>query len=635
MEFKMKIILADHAGFCFGVKRAVDMAFEVNEKSEVLGQLVHNPQVVERLVKKGVSIVDSLDNVKSKNILITAHGIPDSRIEAARRKGLNVIDTTCPFVRKVHNESKNLEKQGYQVVVVGEPYHVEVKGIIGNLKNPIVIEKPEDVDKLGKFERIGVVSQTTQSNQNFNAIVEKLKSHAKEVKALNTICYPTTDRQKAARELAKKVDFMLVIGGKNSGNTKRLKDICEGIMGKDRVRHIVRADDVDRSWKKYKTIGVTAGASTPDWIIEDVLKALGSTESLIQTTLVKYKKMIDEKLAASLKDNESNEFLKTNHSTLKNFIAAGGKRLRPVAMLMAYKGVGGKKENDMILPSLSVELFHNSTLVHDDVMDEDLLRRGHKSVHERIRDEFLKASRERLYKGPLFDRQSSRFAVTNAICGGNILLSLGCLLLQKAPADEARIKKAVEVYHNAYVEVNKGQMLDSMLETNKNAAEDDYFDMVGKKTGTLFSAAVRLGALFGGGTEKQVDDLSRFVFKTAIAFQLQDDILDISVKSKKGHEFASDIKKGKTTLLVIKTLENGSEQEKNDLLNAMGKHDASQEELHRAVDALYSSKAVKYAKDKAKELINEGKSHLEKASLTEEAYCFFNSFADMMLRRDV
>jgi small subunit ribosomal protein S1/4-hydroxy-3-methylbut-2-en-1-yl diphosphate reductase len=275
----MEVVLADKAGFCFGVKRAISTAFEAAAKGRVycLGPLIHNPQEVERLRRAGVRTVeDFLSLTAGDYLIIRSHGVPPRVLAQAREKGLQIIDLTCPFVGKAQRDAESLHKERYQVVVVGEKKHPEVQSILGHAgANALVVESAADV-AAGTFQpRIGVVAQTTQSYGNFSEIVLKLLRLSKELKVFNTICNSTKERQDAARSLAGQVDVMLVVGGRNSANTSRLVTVCRQ-EGKP-TYHIEVADEILPEWfDGVSRVGVTAGASTPDWVLEEVLERLKS-----------------------------------------------------------------------------------------------------------------------------------------------------------------------------------------------------------------------------------------------------------------------------------------------------------------------------------------------------------------------
>lgn len=279
----MEVIVAQNAGFCFGVKRAVKMAFDAAEshgagKVHSLGPLIHNPQVVERLSEKGVQRVEKLDQIEEGVVILRSHGVSSPRvIEEAEAKGLAVVDATCPFVTNAQKYARQLIEEGYQVVMVGDRNHPESQSVLGHAGGEILVtEDFEEIKRvLNKFsrKRLGIISQTTQTYGKFSEIVVKCLQICEEVKVFNTICYATEDRQTEAQSMAEGAQAMVVVGGKNSANTTHLADICreKGIV----VHHIETEQEIRDEWfSGIERVGVTAGASTPDWIIKEVVDRL-------------------------------------------------------------------------------------------------------------------------------------------------------------------------------------------------------------------------------------------------------------------------------------------------------------------------------------------------------------------------
>lgn len=273
----MKIIIAKRAGFCFGVKRATQMAFEAAEKNlktYTLGPIIHSPQVVNRLEEMGVKALKDLESINDGTIIIRSHGVEAREMEEAQNKKLDVIDATCPFVKKAQEHVKSLSEAGYSVVVVGDADHPEVQGIVSYGGEKVyVVGSGEEVKALPKMSKIGIVAQTTQSFENLKNVVTECLLRGGEIRVFNTICDATAVRQEEAKELAKQVDCMLVVGGFNSANTKRLAEVCAEIQPK--THHIETASEINPAWfDSIKTVGVTAGASTPKWIIDEVVSSL-------------------------------------------------------------------------------------------------------------------------------------------------------------------------------------------------------------------------------------------------------------------------------------------------------------------------------------------------------------------------
>ena len=268
--------MAAKAGFCFGVKRALDMAERTAESSQAvsLGPLIHNQQVVKRLSERGIRVVNDLSEVTSDQaLIIRSHGVGPSVYEGTENKGIRVVDATCPFVQKAQRLAAESAQLGRQVIVMGDKLHPEVQGILGWAgEQAIPIQTVEEAKKLPFYPHLAVLAQTTQLAENFMRIVEELKLHTGDITVHNTICNATAERQKVARELAETVDVMVVVGGRNSANTRKLASIC---AERSKTYLIETVLELETIWfSGAESAGLTAGASTPDWIIEEVYKKM-------------------------------------------------------------------------------------------------------------------------------------------------------------------------------------------------------------------------------------------------------------------------------------------------------------------------------------------------------------------------
>jgi 4-hydroxy-3-methylbut-2-enyl diphosphate reductase len=275
----MEILIVKKAGFCFGVKRAVDMTFEVaDDKTRpavTLGPIIHNPQVIEKLSKKGIAAVDGVPDNDSI-IIIRTHGIEQDLYNKIKNSGHEIIDATCPFVKKAQEYAKLLSEEGYQVLILGDSNHPEVKGILSYAgKDASVIISSSPLPKLKR--KVGIVVQTTQPLDALKELIARTIGKVSDLKVYNTICNSTAQRLGETEKMARKVDLMIVVGGKNSANTTQLTRLCESLGVK--TYHIETASEIKKSWiKGSKKIGITAGASTPEWIIEETenkLKDIG------------------------------------------------------------------------------------------------------------------------------------------------------------------------------------------------------------------------------------------------------------------------------------------------------------------------------------------------------------------------
>ncbi|RJP26010.1 MAG: 4-hydroxy-3-methylbut-2-enyl diphosphate reductase [Candidatus Abyssobacteria bacterium SURF_5] len=264
---KRSIQISDQAGYCFGVRRALDLAREqlVKEGKLVysIGPIIHNPQVVAEFKKKGLLPVESLEGIDEGILLIRSHGVEKELLEEAERKGLEIIDATCPFVKNAQRMARQLSEAGYQLVIVGEETHPEVKGILSYAgRNPVVVNSIHQLKGKSIGPKVGMLAQTTQSLENFIEVARGVLAVTYECRIFNTICNATASRQASAVELAGSVDVMFVVGGKNSANTTRLAGLCRAAGAV--VYHIETADEiVPEMIANKKRIGITAGASTP------------------------------------------------------------------------------------------------------------------------------------------------------------------------------------------------------------------------------------------------------------------------------------------------------------------------------------------------------------------------------------
>ena len=274
----MEILIAKNAGFCFGVKRAINMAHDCAQGPHgniyTLGPIIHNPQVVKELEKSGISKIDNVEDIHDGTVIIRSHGVTSGQMKLIQEKGLEVIDATCPFVKKTHEYVELLTREGYSVIVVGEKEHPEVKGILSyGARDIVAAASVDDLKDMPRKKKIGIVAQTTQSIENLQAVVAHCLKKASELKIFNTICNATSVRQQESIELAKQVDCMIVVGGRNSANTNRLAEICKKIQPK--TYHIEVPEELNQiSFNGTKKVGITAGASTPNWIIEKVIEAV-------------------------------------------------------------------------------------------------------------------------------------------------------------------------------------------------------------------------------------------------------------------------------------------------------------------------------------------------------------------------
>jgi len=275
----MKVIVAEKCGFCHGVRNAISAAEKIlAQEAQVysLGPIIHNSDVVDRLAKAGLKTVDNAEQIRSGTVLIRSHGARPEQIEQLKAKGLNIVDATCGLVKRMQKIAAQLEDEGYKVVVIGNENHPEIQAVVGCTANVVVVADESDLNKLPENAKLGVVCQTTQSPEHFGKMLAAIvRVGFNELKVINTLCEEAIKRQQSAVQLCRKVDIMFVLGGLASANTRMLAELCK--KHNKQTFHLQNWNEFDKSILSGKKVaGVTAGASTPEWIIDEFVEKLST-----------------------------------------------------------------------------------------------------------------------------------------------------------------------------------------------------------------------------------------------------------------------------------------------------------------------------------------------------------------------
>ena len=273
----MKIFVARDAGYCFGVRDAVNLAYDtakMHGEVYMLGTIVHNERVINDLSKVGAKVVNSIDDVPSgKSLLFRAHGTPPETWEKASKKNIKLIDGTCPLVTEIHEEIKALDEEGRKTIIIGDHGHDEVVAIAAQVKKPIIVSNVEEANALRKMKKAGVVSQSTQMIENVQDIMDVLMEKVFDLRFINTICFPTRRNHQQIKELAVNNDVMIIIGSFTSANSKRLTQLS--LERNKRSFQVTSGDEINGSWfRDCNTVGISAGASTPDETINEVIQKI-------------------------------------------------------------------------------------------------------------------------------------------------------------------------------------------------------------------------------------------------------------------------------------------------------------------------------------------------------------------------
>ncbi|AKU91535.1 4-hydroxy-3-methylbut-2-enyl diphosphate reductase [Vulgatibacter incomptus] len=279
----MRITIARTAGFCWGVRRTVNKVLETTADAKApvatLGPVIHNPQVIAKFESQGVKVYERVEDVPDDTtLIIRTHGAVVPQQALAKERKLDVIDGTCPYVKFPQVMAQRLSRDGYHLIIVGDANHAEIKGVASYAEGPYTILRTgAEIPALPGVKKVAVISQTTNDSTYFKKVVGEASLRFREVRALNTICYDTGERQTEVRELCEKVEVLIVVGGKMSANTRHLAEIGAEFLPHERVHHVERSDELDVSWfHGFREIGISAGASTPDDVIDDVARAIAA-----------------------------------------------------------------------------------------------------------------------------------------------------------------------------------------------------------------------------------------------------------------------------------------------------------------------------------------------------------------------
>jgi len=332
-------------------------------------------------------------------------------------------------------------------------------------------------------------------------------------------------------------------------------------------------------------------------------------------------------------NQEEDKFLKQVYNFLKDFIFTGGKRLRPALILATYKSIKKEYDKDIIRIAQSLELFHNYTLIHDDIIDEDFTRRNSDNMNSFFNTYCTNSLNKEYFEteGKLFFKdKKAQYIVSQALVTGDILSMLGINTILESDISNDKKLKLLKIYYETNEHVGKGQLLDVDY-THKNISEEQYLNMIFLKTAYLFVSAIKFGAILADATEDQINKLVKFAETMAPAFQIHDDIMDIYSSESKGNSSGADIREGKNTLLIIKAKELCSEKDKKILIKTLGNKTASKEEIEKVAKIIEECGALNYCKSYATNLIIQAKKYLANLDIDTE---FFEAFAEFMLNRN-
>lgn len=607
-------------GTCKGSRKAIDTVYNLYEQEKkkknpkkivIYKEILHNKCLIDDLHEKGIECVDTLDKVdKDTIVIIRAHGEGEETYNYLRKQGIEYYDCTCQNVLRIHDIIREKYYQKYEIVIIGEKkannsYHPEVEGSNGWCQNNAkVISNVQEVDNLElQKQDILIICQTTFNENDVLLIADKIKEkyHDKHIEFINTTCSSPKLTQEYSLEVAKKCDYMIIIGGKNSHNSNELYKLCNEVVPSVKVSNLGELFEwLKKTNINEKTnIGITGGASTQEKQLQECKNFIEFYNFYTKEKLIIEKEI--EKYNKSLLIKNNN---KTIEEALHKFtnVNTGGKYLRAILISLGYRIFSKKEDLEYIPLAIAYEIFQTAILIHDDIIDDSDKRRGIDTIHTSYRKTFSCLNKE----------ISNNIAKSLSICIGDLGFYLANQIIVQNYSRNPNLCKIMEYYNKIVIETIKGEIIDVKLpydlqyENVKKCDELDIIELYKLKTAMYTTIGpFCLGCLLSGNNKI---DLSKFesIFKNiGIAFQIKDDIIGIYGDANYiGKPTNSDISEFKQTILYSYVF-NKQEKYLSTLHKYYGKKDLSIDEINCVKQIFIDSGALEYANKKMHELFDD------------------------------
>ena len=595
-------------GTCVGANRAINIAYKLKDEFKdkhivIFKEILHNQYVIDELKNDGIDIINDLSKVKKNDILvIRAHGEPKETYEYLDKHNIIYYDATCKTVERIHKLVESKHKD-YKIIIVGKKNHPEVIGTNGWCNNEALIVENKDDYKFNKNDNYYVVSQTTISQDKVDELTNYLDKNKYLYSIDNTICNYQKQIQSSSIELARKMDLMIIIGGKNSSNTKELYNECNKVCKSYFFSDINEIFDFVKTSKLKNNIkiGITGGASTSKKQIQEIgnliefITYYNNRKKDIENEMIKFNKSLlknDNPIVNDL----INKFINMN---------SDGKCIRGLLIDLGYKLT--KNDNYSLKLSASYETFETSILIHDDIIDNSDLRRGKKTISKEYKDEYN-----------IKDNTHNNLA----LCAGDLGFYLINNYIIKNYKNDKNLNKLLTEYNNIVISTIKGEILDVYLpfieqyDSKHILKETDIFEIYKLKTSiyTIVGPFI-LGMILGNSKQKEINRFKEILLPLGIAFQIKDDILGIfSTNKVLGKPVVSDIEEFKQTILYS-YIKLNKKKYYNELLKHYGKKNISEKELLKVQEIIKESGSLEYANNIMNNMFNEVKKNISILSI--------------------
>lgn len=621
-------------GVCSGANKAIDYALKLRSENKnkniyIYKEILHNPYVINDLKQKHIYCIDDINIVKKDDILILrAHGETLDTYEYLKTHNINYYDATCINVKKVQELVFEKYNQNYNIIIVGKKQHPEVIATNSRTNNTgIIIENESDYKQIDKNKKYYVVCQTTTSIDNLNNLLNYLNKNNIEYEYKNTICNNQKLIQNESLKLAESMDMMIVLGGKNSSNTKELYNVCNKVCKTyyfEDIKEFYNFIKKQKITSKMK-IGFTGGASTPKKQVEECARLLEFYIYYTETYKQLNKEMI--KFNNTIKD-DSHYMIKDATNKLIN-MNSDGKMLRGTLITLGY--MLHKDDIKYSLPlSVAYETFETSILIHDDIIDNASLRRNKKTIHTTYNEEFNE-----------FTNVKDNTPSSLALCIGDLgFFLINKLILNKYKNDKNLIN-VLNYYNDIVINTIKGEIIDVYLpfkeknDTNNILKEDDILKIYELKTAyySIIGPFI-LGMILSSSSKKEIKEFESILLPLGLSFQIKDDILGIfSNKEILGKSVVSDIEEFKTTILYS-YIKLNNQKEYKELLKYYGKTNLTNDEVNKVKEIIINTGSLEYAENMMNKLFNDVKERIINLNIKSNVKNILLGFVEYLYLRE-
>ena len=609
------VVKMRESGFCAGVQSAIDKANEQQaliadgKKVYLFGDLVNNDYVMRDFKDRGFEIAEDISKIlPGSTAVIRAHGVSEYVYEALSKNNVGIKDCTCPKVIKIHEIVRQKCQNGYKIVIAGKKGHPEVEGTIGwcSKDSAVVAENESDLNGIDLSGKICVVAQTTCKRELWDMVTSFVRSKNPAAEIEDTLCPTTGGRERRAKEISGAADVMIVVGGKNSSNSRELRDVCgascKNTFFVDSLGELDGNDAAKKAVSNASVIGVAGSASTSLSVIDEIygylsfLDFLGEAKKEIDQTSDEYFK----KLICAAGDNA----LIIDSLNLLRGQNTGGKRIRGAMIKLGEQIASNRSSNNYLPLAVGYEIFQTSILIHDDIIDKSETRRGKPTIHANTADEMKN-------RNAAPDAAAEHFGMSKALCIGDYGFFIAYQILSECNAESSVLAKIYKLYSQILSKTCEGEIMDVIL-PYKNISIPDNYDEYRYLVTQIFeyktawytlAGPVMLGAVCGGADGELVDLLKNIAIPLGVAFQIKDDLLGIySSEEILGKPMFSDIKEKKQTLLYGYAFKNADEHDRELLKRHYGDENAGIENVEIIKRIFETTGAKKYAEDEIRRL---------------------------------